>query len=169
MMSSYIQSLKNADVQTPAPMSRDQTVHGDQTIHRTFGYSPEDNGKNSKNPRVLAKQMDKLKNFGTIQISDNTEDDRSNVKKRTSTNTNFVRGNTSSKRQNTDKGKLPFVYSHTPNDDGDDVDTNVVQFNSDYRRGFNAKVIQFVNVISHIIGFCLNIVLCETKIASRLS
>jgi hypothetical protein len=83
MMSSYIQGLENADVQTPAPKSRNQTVH------RTSGYSSDvaDNVKNSENPRVLAKEKDKLKFFGIINISDNTEDDRLNIKKRTTTNT----------------------------------------------------------------------------------
>jgi hypothetical protein len=98
-------------------------------------HDVQDNGGKRNNPSVVAKEVEKLKNFGTINISDNTEEERSNFNKRTTPSTNFVRSGSQCKRQNTAK---EAVKGHEHG-----ADTTNVPFSSDYRRRFNPEVIFF--------------------------
>lgn len=101
---------------------------------------------------LLAKGMEKLKNFNTINISD-YEVERMNAKKRTVTNSNYVCSDTLCKRRNTSNGKLPYIYVEKNRGGREVVDNTNNPFSSDYRRRFNAKVTWLPFIYFH--GFTL--------------
>jgi hypothetical protein len=133
-MNRFNQHVTHDSAKTPTPKSREDVVHAKSG----YSHDVEDNINNLSNPSVIAKEMEKLKNFGTINISDK----RSKLKKRETANSNFVRNTGLCKRQNISKGKLPFVEK----DAYEGMDTTNIPFNSDYRRGLSAKVIHIVLV-----------------------
>jgi hypothetical protein len=112
----YIQELNNDAFRTP-----NNNLH-DWHVDSSSGYSHEIalNGKNVKRTDDLPKKtvnqdkainrgMEKLKDFGTIDISD-TDDENAKLKKRTMGKETFFRHDQDRKRQNTTKGKLPLVH-----------------------------------------------------------
>jgi hypothetical protein len=145
----YIQELNNDAFRTP-----NNNLH-DWPVDSSSGYSPEItlNGKNVKRTDDLPKKtvnqdkainrgMEKLKDFGTIDISD-TDDENAKLKKRTMGKETFVRHDQYRKRQNTTKGKLPLVHQERNNFKSVDIqhqDKYEKPFNSVYKRGFAEQV-----------------------------
>ncbi|KAK2449872.1 hypothetical protein QL285_009027 [Trifolium repens] len=80
--------------------------------------------------------MEKIKNFGTITISEG-EDEGTKLKKRTITKETFIRNEKNFKRQNTQIGKQSRLESQDNIAKGKDVIQSNKPFNSDYRRGVN--------------------------------
>jgi hypothetical protein len=77
-MNRFNQHVTHDSAKTPTPKSREDVVHAKSG----YSHDVEDNINNLNNPSVIAKEMEKLKNFGTINISDNSSDKRSKLKKR---------------------------------------------------------------------------------------
>lgn len=136
MLTHAIEELKKHVVQTPNPK------YEDFNVNHNFGYSPdvEDNMNDLDKTTGLAKGIEKLKNFETINISDDTDEEGSKVKKRAIARSSFVRSAPESKRQNTRKGKEPMLDAKTDMAKEDEGGQQANKpFNSDYRRGFKGK------------------------------
>jgi ABC-type tungstate transport system permease subunit len=96
--------------------------------------------KTTLNPeKEIDKGMEKIKNFGTITISEG-EDEGTKLKKRTITKETFIRNEKNFKRQNTQIGKQSRLESQDNIAKGKDVIQSNKPFNSDYRRGVNDEV-----------------------------
>ncbi|MCH80113.1 hypothetical protein A2U01_0000875, partial [Trifolium medium] len=140
MIKCYLRELQSTAVQSP------NDSYKDQSLDSSSGYSPENAAaKNLKTSvqkttlnreKAVNKGMEKLKNFGTITISD-TDDENAKQKKRTMSKGTFVRADQQRKRQNTD---LPRVEINQNSFKGKEPDENFNKpFNSDYRRGVNEQ------------------------------
>jgi hypothetical protein len=146
MIKCYLNELNNDVVRSP-------TKSGDSSC----GYSPE-NGTNAKHlkqkdsvhkttlnrEQAINKQMEKLKNFGTITISD-TDDETVKLKKRGISKGTYVRNDKERKRQNTTQGttqgNIPNVEIAENNCKGKEIEDNCNKpFYSDYRRGVTTPV-----------------------------
>lgn len=147
MIKLYIRELKKADNNTPNSKPENSKVHSScgyspdvkdnrNTVNRVTCFAKETQGQE----KSIHKGMGILKNLGTINISDieDTEDESYKYKKRTVTRGEFIRPAPDNKRQNIDKGKLPFGESYQTLGDGEHCD-DIKPFNSDYRRGATAK------------------------------
>ncbi|CAJ2636739.1 unnamed protein product [Trifolium pratense] len=146
MIKRYVKELSKPVVKSPAK-GRD-----DGDVHSSSDYSPElgDNGKKLKKTSVLQrtgvdneveidKEMARLKNFGTISLSEEIADATVKAKKRTISRETFVRAETQPKRAK----KRVGYFSNAVEEDAiakavDDHQTYEA-FNSDYRRRVNDK------------------------------
>lgn len=130
-----IQELKN-HVQTP------NSINGDCTHKYTCTPSPDVEDKRKKGNKTTdwVKNMEKLKNCGTIDISDNEEDD-SNGKKRKRESTSYVRADQMSKRQYINKDKQVEMDTSNMKDEVSPHSLGIKPFSSDYRRGVRGKVL----------------------------
>ncbi|RHN38519.1 putative Ulp1 protease family catalytic domain-containing protein [Medicago truncatula] len=128
-----IQELKN-HVQTP------NSINGDCTHKYTCTPSPDVEDKRKKGNKTTdwVKNMEKLKNCGTIDISDNEEDD-SNGKKRKRESTSYVRADQMSKRQYINKDKQVEMDTSNMKDEVSPHSLGIKPFSSDYRRGVRGK------------------------------
>jgi ABC-type tungstate transport system permease subunit len=146
LIKSYIKELNKAVVETPSKKIEDCNVHS------SSGYSPDvaDNQQHLKHTTALPKTtlnpekeidkgMEKIKNFGTITISEG-EDEGTKLKKRTITKETFIRNEKNFKRENTQIGKQSRLESQDNIAKGKDVIQSNEPFNSDYRRGVNDEV-----------------------------
>jgi ABC-type tungstate transport system permease subunit len=146
LIKSYIKELNKAVIETPSKKIEDCNVHS------SSGYSPDvaDNQQHLKHTTALPKTtlnpekeidkgMEKIKNFGTITISEG-EDEGTKLKKRTITKETFIRNEKNFKRQNTQIGKQSRLESQDNIAKGKDVIQSNKPFNTDYRRGVNDEV-----------------------------